>query len=501
MNIDIERQTNTPLKEQVRLAIAQRIRSGLLAPGQRLPSVRQLADQMKISLVTAVQAYRLLENDGLVESIQGKGTFVASPQGPNNPWINHNSNGLDLVHQKMPANPFDWQLTIKDYLPRASFWSQSAVRLPPGILDLATASIHHSLLPLSLLNSSIQQSLREYSSSLGSYAPFQGDPEFLKVIVDYLKAQDLPFETHQLIVTNGTQQGIDLFARTFLGPGDVLAMETPAFSGSIDAFRFSHASIQPIPLDQDGIRIDMLEDLSTRVKIKAIYTVPTYQNPTGAVMSLRRRRQLVEFAEQNDILILEDEPHRELTLSRRNVMNKLPPPLKALDMTGRVVYLKGFSKFLFPGLRLGVIAADGTVYSRLLAAKSIVDLGSPLWLQKALIPFFKHSQLKSYIRKLNQVLVDRSDLVAGKLSAKLSPQVHWQKPSGGMHLWLTLPHALSADSLIPEAHHRGIHFLPGSIFYPGEPESHHLRICWTNLPDADLPKALDILCELLNQSV
>lgn len=489
MNIDIERQTKTPLREQVRQAIAQRIRSGLLEPGQRLPSVRQLSEQLKISLVTAVESYRLLENDGLVESFQGKGVFVSECQGDGR------------LHSHGSNSPFDWQLTVKDYLPQASFWSHSSVRLPTGILDLATASMHHTLLPLSLLNSSIRQSLLDFPSDLGSYAPFQGDALFLQTIAGYLKEQGLPLEAHQLIITNGTQQGIDLFARTFLGPGDVLALETPAFSGAIDAFRFSHCTILPVPTDREGIRVDVLEDLSARVKIKAIYTVPTYQNPTGSVMSLKRRRELLEFALCNDVLILEDEPHRELTLSRTGKSNQPPPPLKVLDSTGRVVYLKGFSKFLFPGLRLGIIAADGTLYNRLLAAKSIVDLGSPLWLQKALIHFFANPQLKRHIQKLNQVLVNRSRLVKDKLAGKLSPRVHWQKPEGGLYLWLTLPPYLSAESLLPEAHHRGIHFLPGSIFYPGEPEFNHLRICWTNLPDRDLPPALDILCELINQSI
>lgn len=486
MHIDIDRNSDINLKEQIRQAITDRIRSGLLTSAQKLPSVRLLASQLSISLITAVEAYRLLEKDGLVETIQGKGTFVTP---------------LSLKGEALPSpvNPFSWQVALNDYLPRASYWSHSAQNLPAGILDLATASIHHSLLPLTLLSSSIKKALQDYPDSLGSYSPFQGDKEFLQVISAYLKSQDINLDSHQLIVTNGTQQGIDLFARTFLGPGDVLAMETPTFSGAIDAFRLTHATIQPVPVDQDGLRVDILEDLSTRVNIKAVYVVPTHHNPTGSLMSIKRRRQLIEFCQQNNVLILEDEPHRELCLTGNK--DKLPSTLKSMDNSGRVIFLKGFSKFLFPGLRLGIIAAEGTVYSRLLAAKSIVDLGSPLWLQKALIPFFTDTRLKKYIQQLNQELLNRSSLVAKKLTSQLNPQVHWHKPSGGMYLWLTLPRSLSADRLVPEAHRRGIHFLPGSIFYPGEPESNHLRICWTNLPGSQLPIALDILCKLINETL
>lgn len=486
--IYIDRKDDLTLKEQVRQAIAQRIRSGLFLPGQQLPSVRTLSNQLRVSLVTAVQAYDLLKKDGLIESRPGKGTFVTHP----------NLDATKLNEQEISANPLAWQLTIKDYLPRASFWFQNQMSVPPGVLDIGNASLHNSLLPLSLLSSAIQQALQEYPNFLANNAPLSGDPEFLEVITDYLKRQGLSFNTQQLIAINGTQQGIDLFARTFLGPGDVVAMETPAFSAAIDAFKLTKTNIQPIPLDREGMRIDILEELSTRMTIKAIYTVPTYQNPTGLVMSLKRRRQLVEFAKQSGIIILEDDPCRELNFCEDTKPSL--PPLKEIDTSGLVVYLKGFSKFLFPGLRLGMMVADGTIYNRLLATKSIVDLGSPLWIQKALIHFFNHPELKKHQQKTKQVLLRRNRMVFEKLTAQLNPKIRWQKPSGGMYLWITLAPSISTDNLIPEAHAQGIHFLPGSIFYPGEPEFNHLRICWTSLSDSDLTKALDILCAFLNES-
>lgn len=491
MNIHLDRHSTVPLKEQIYLDIAQRIRTELFKPGQQLPSVRQYSLQLGVSPLTIVSAYRLLEQAGLARTVHGSGTFVSEQ-----------SRGLFAAPHQIgmsETNPWDWQLTVNDYLPRASMWSQSAVRLPETIIDLATASIHSSLLPISLISASIQKALTLYPDAVGKLSPFSGDPEFIAVIADYLKTCDISLEPHQMLITNGTQQGIDLFCRTFLGPADTIAVETPCFSGAIDAFRLSQATIQAIPVDSQGIRLDVLEELAEKTSIKAIYTVPTYHNPTGTVMPLSRRRELLEFATAHNILILEDEPHRELGFGAST--KKLPPPLKMLDTSGRVIYLKGFSKFLFPGIRLGLLAADGTIYKRLLAAKSIVDLGSPLWLQKSLIPFFQSSQVKKYLSQLNQVLRKRSQLVTETLETNLNPIVKWQKTAAGLYLWLTLPPSVNADSLIPEAHHRGIHFLPSSIFYPGEPAANHLRICWTNLSDQDLPVSLAILCDLLNHAV
>lgn len=483
MLFTLDRSSRASVREQVRLEFAQRIRSGLLEPGQKLPSVRELADTLNISLVTAHQVYKALDREGLTNTMQGKGTFVRETAAAKG--------------ETADASPFDWQLAISDSLPRASFWSQSAVRLPPHILDLATAAVHHSLLPLDLIQESFSQVLEQSSQSLGRYSSFSGDEEFRQAITRYLEQQGVILQPHQLLVTNGTQQGIDLFARTFLGPGEVIAVETPCFSGAIDAFRLARGTLQQIPVDCHGIRIDLLEDLAATMKFKAIYTVPTGQNPTGSVMSMERRKDLLQFARSHNVLILEDEPHREIEFGRRD----LPPPLKALDTSGHVVYLKGFSKFLFPGLRLGILAADGSIFNRLLAAKSITDLGSPLWLQKALIPFFKNPMLSRYLDQLHSILTARRQFSMQLLDQLLDRRIIRPRYFAGIHMWLSMPEHINTDSLIPEAHHRGIHFLPGSIFYAGEPDTNHLRICWTNLADEDLPKALKIVCSLLNDSL
>lgn len=486
MRIVINRQSNVSVREQIYLEIAQRIRSGLLEVNFKLPSVRKLSEELGVSLVTAHQVYKLLDANGLTNTIQGKGTFVRGTR--NVP-----------ADAALPCS-FDWQLSIPDYLPRASFWSQSSVRLPSNILDLASACVHPSLLPTELLKSSVCQALDAYPESLGQYSNFQGDSEFLLVMAQYLQSLSVELKPHQLLVTNGTQQGIDLFARSFLGSGDTIAVEAPCFSGAIDAFRLSHANLQPIPLDQDGIRIDILEDLAAHIRLKAIYTVPTGQNPTGIVMSLSRRQDLLSFAREHNVLVLEDEPHRELEMGSAG-HGTLPPPLKMLDIDGRVIYLKGFSKFLFPGLRLGLLAADGNIYNRLLAAKSIADLGSPLWLQKSLLPFFRSPELLRLIRTMSAALYVRQKYVLKVLDQRLDYRILRPKQSAGLHVWLSMPPGIQTDYLVPEAHRRGIHFLPGSIFYPGEPETNHLRICWTNLKDKDLPKALDLLCGLLNDTV
>lgn len=473
--------------EQICQELISRIRSGLLPPGCRLPSVRELAVTANISLVTAQRVYQRLQQQGLLTTYRGKGSFVAAQRLP--------------LASSRPASLPDttWQHTFPDYLPQASFWAHSAVRLSGAILDLSTASMHHTLLPVELLQASIRHALTSYTAALGNYAPFQGDPQLLAALSQYLAEQGHRLQPEQLMITNGTQQGLDLVARTFLGPDDIIAIESPCFAAAIDVFRFSGAALQPIPLDGDGLRLDKLEEAAATRAIKAIYTVPTYQNPTNCIMPLSRRQELLAFANRHNCLIIEDDPHSELTPPAST--GRLPPSLKSLDTAGRVIYLKGFSKFLFPGLRLGVLAADGIIYDRLLAAKSIADLGSPLWLQKALVYLFSSSALRRHIRRLNRLLWERSMLTAQLLGDHLPPGVSCPPLGGGMHAWLTLPPELAADTLLPAAHRHGIHFLPGSVFYASQPEANHLRLCWTNLAATELPHALHLLCNMLNEEL
>ena len=174
MKILINRQSNVSVREQIYLEIAQRIRSGLLEANFKLPSVRKLSEELGVSLVTAHQVYKLLDANGLTDTMQGKGTFVRGTR-------------IVPAAAALPCS-FDWQLSIPDYLPRASFWSQSSVRLPPNILDLASASVHPSLLPTELLKSSIRQALDTYPEALEQYSNFQGDGEFLLTLAQYLRS-------------------------------------------------------------------------------------------------------------------------------------------------------------------------------------------------------------------------------------------------------------------------------------------------------------------------
>ncbi|MBV7507694.1 PLP-dependent aminotransferase family protein [Bacillus sp. sid0103] len=480
MQIEIQRNAEVSLSKQIYQAIVDRIRSGLLQEGLQLPSVRELSKQLGVSLVTAVKAYRQLEHEGFITSVQGKGTFVKEARKADE-------------ERKDETFSFDWQLSVQDYLPRSQF---GRFHLVPEKINLSSSMIDPGLLPNRYLEREIHQMLSENPRILSQYGEIQGDTELRKAMCEYLKRSGVPSFPENLLVTSGSQQGIDLVARTFVGPGDVVVMEAPTYPGAIDVFRGRGATILTVPVDKDGMRVDILQNLCDKHKPKIIYTIPTFHNPTGAVMTSRRRRQILDIAQGIQSLIIEDDPWGEIYFTK-----KPPAPIKSIDHNGHVIYLKGLSKTLAPGSRIGILAASGTVFNRLLAAKANTDLGSPLLTQKSILSFINSKNMMDHYKKLRTAIKIRRDLVLGLLSEHMPEGVSWQIPEGGLNVWVSLPPWLDSNQVLLEAKNQQLTFLPGSACYPVEHENHHLRISYSFMNESLLKQGVTTLCNILHSQI
>ncbi len=240
------------------------------------------------------------------------------------------------------------------------------------------------------------------------------------------------------------------------------------------------------------MRVDLLHNLCDTYNPKIIYTVPTFHNPTGAVMPTKRRRQILEIARSTQCLVIEDDPCSEIYFER-----KPPASIKSLDKDGHVIYLKGLSKILAPGCRIGILAASGSIFKRLLAAKANADLGSPLLTQKAIIP----KRMMDHLKKLRTALKIRRDLVMEILTQHSPKEVTWFIPKGGLNIWLTLPSWIDTDHFLIEVKNEQITFLPGSACYPTEQENHHLRLSYSYMNEQQLTQGVSTICNLLQSSI
>lgn len=476
MHIEIQRNGEISLSQQIYLSIVGHLRSGLLQDGIQLPSVRDLSKQLGVSLVTVVRAYKKLEEDGFITSAQGKGTFV-------------NAERKEARDTGQEMNSFDWQLSVQDYLPRSQF---ARFHLTPQKIQLSSSMIDPGLLPNRYLEREINQVLANDPRILSRYGEIQGDLQLRNAMVEYLKGSGVPATPDHILVTNGSQQGLDLVARTFVGQGDVVVMEAPTYPGAIDVFRGRGATILTVPVDHQGMRIDILQNLCDKHKPKIIYTIPTFHNPTGAVMSSHRRRQVLDIAQSIHCMIIEDDPWSEIYFDK-----KPPTSIKSMDDYGHVIYLKGFSKTIAPGCRIGVLTASGSLFNRLLAAKANADLGSPLLTQNAILPFIQSKKIMDHLKKLRTALKIRRDLVIELLSQHSPYGVSWVIPEGGLNLWISLPSGVNTNHLLLEAKKQQLTFLPGSACYPVELENHHLRISYSYMSEELLQQGVKTLCNIL----
>ncbi|MDT8862862.1 PLP-dependent aminotransferase family protein [Alkalihalobacillus sp. MEB130] len=480
MHIEIQRNADTSLTKQIYHSILDHIRSELLEDDLQLPSVRELSKQLGVSLVTVVKAYQKLEHEGFITSVQGKGTFIRKTK-------------IEEAEKKEGTLSYDWQLSVQDYLPRSQFARYHQV---PEKIHLSSNMIDPGLLPNRYLEQEIHKMLSNNPRVLSQYGEIQGDKELRQAMHEYLKRMDVPTTPDHILVTSGSQQGIDLIARTFVGPGDVVVMEAPTYPGAIDVFRGRGATILTVPVDSDGMRVDLLQNLCDKYNPKIIYTVPTFHNPTGAVMPTKRRRQILEIAQSIHCLVVEDDPCSEIYFDK-----KPPTSMKSLDQYGHVIYLKGLSKTLAPGCRIGILAASGSIFKRLLAAKANTDLGSPLLTQKAITPFITSKRMMDHLKKLRTALKIRRDLVLEILVNHSPEEVSWFVPKGGLNVWLTLPTWINTDHLLLEAKKEQITFLPGSACYPTEQENHHLRLSFSYMNEQQLTEGVTTICNLIQSAI
>lgn len=471
MHIDLVRSGSKSLPKQISETLGQRITSGLLQPGTRLPSVRQLASSLKVSQVTVSKAYDELESRGHIVCSQGKGCFVADKE-------------------NMSADPgSSWQKGYDDYLPRAQLWRNFDYLGAEYPFHLA--AIHGELLPLRNIGDTMSTLVTGQPELMASYGNFQGDFELREVMQRHLQARGISLSSSELMITSGAQQGIDLVARTFVGPGDTVYLEAPSYTGAIDVFAGRGAEMIFVPTDNDGMRVDALTRLCDRRPPKLIYTVPTFQNPSGVTMSITRRQRLLELARSYRCLIVEDDPFSDLYFR-----TPPPPSIKSMDEEGHVVYMKSFSKVIAPGCRIACVAAGGDILSRLIAAKSASDLGSPLLTQRAVLPFIAR-QYDSYVAQLRKALRARMEKASKLLKQYAPPGVIWNIPEGGLNLWLQLPPLTDIGKLHEQAEQEGISFLPGDVCYAGNSPSRHIRLCYSQMTEDGMERGLRLFLNLL----
>ncbi|PAB60175.1 aminotransferase-like domain-containing protein [Anaeromicrobium sediminis] len=496
MKILINRNSSITILEQIYTEIENRIRSGILKPETRLPSIRKMCEELHVSPMTIVKVYNNLAEAGLVEKVHGRGTFVRSrikDLSASQVELGFGLEGLMGNELKEELDNSHWQDQIQDYISRGSFRYNVSLSPKYNGSNLSIAALGQSYLPTADIFNKFTQNMDKDLNDLGRYPPIEGDLKMREAVREYVLERNIHTQSKNIIIASGSQLAINLVAMTYIGPGDVVVVGAPTFPGAIDVFKNRGAHIVEVPVDDNGMDTLALLSVCETYKVKLVYTMPSFQNPTGAVMTLERKQMILELADEHNFIILEDDVWSEVAFEGT------PEPLKAMDRHERVIYICGFSKVYGPAYRLSAIIASGSLYVRLVTAKSNLDFGAPSISQKFLAPYLNSLEQKQFILNLKYELKQLRDRLYKLLKENLPTYVKVQKPKGGMLFWITFPIDYNCHLL----HYRAvmecnISFLPGEFCYAEKRGSNQLRLCFTFLEESLVTESIKILCRLMD---
>ncbi|CAN5626347.1 PLP-dependent aminotransferase family protein [soil metagenome] len=377
----------------------------------------------------------------------------------------------------------------------------SAARSRPDVISLAGGHPDTSIFEEETLERAAFAFARDGATAL-QYGPSGGLPATREVVVEVMRAERMPTGCENVLVTNGAQQGLELMGKVFLEEGDAVLTEAPTYFGALNAFAAYRPQILPIPMDGRGMRVDAAREAVERareagMRVKFVYTIPNFQNPSGVTMAADRRRELLELAREHDLLILEDNPYGMLRFE-----GEAPPNLMALEggRPERVIYLGTFSKIFAPGVRLGWMHAHPTILEKARQAKKGADLGPSNLSQVITVAYFRSGEWLGYLDRLKVSYRQRRDAMLDALSEFMPGDVRWSNPEGGFFVWLTLPEGLDATELVPEALERNVVYVPGADFYPEGSVRNGLRLSYSFAGPAQVRRGVQLLAGVIREA-
>jgi len=332
----------------------------------------------------------------------------------------------------------------------------------PDVISLSGGMPDVTRVPAAAAADAAHDAVMHEGAAALQYGSSEGRVELRDVIVELMAEIGVRLTHDDLVVTAGAQQALDLLAKTFLDPGDVVITEGPTYVGALQAFSAYQPRVVCIPMDEHGMRVDVLEAELKKLGhrgAKFIYTIPNFQNPAGVTLSPERRRRLLELAREYDIPVIEDDPYGRLRFGGGHAK-----PLRALD--DDVIYLGTFSKIFAPGLRLGWVAAPRPILAKLLLVKQAADLCGSAFAQVTAERYFAGTRWRRVLQGLVKSYHERRDAMIAALEEHFPPEAHWTEPDGGFFVWVELPLFVDATTMLAEAVERSVTFTPGDAFFP-----------------------------------
>jgi len=478
LNPDSEHPLHRQLTEELRRVIL----TGRLLSGQRLPSTRALAQSLSISRTTVTQSYEQLLSEGYLETRRGSGTFVCS-QLPD-----------DLLHSE-PVSSITSSPVSSIQLSR---YGAHLAETPFALLPEPTTEISFRYgrpalkhFPVGLWRKLLVRHCREDSTWLDYASDPQGYYPLRMAISQYLaRARAVTCTPEQIILVNGTQQALDLILRILLEPGETIAIEDPGYLSARRVFLSHHATLLPIPVDRLGLQVEKLTKETTPIRL--VYVTPSHQFPTGAVLSLPRRLELLKWAQQTETLILEDDYDSEYRYRERPI-----PALQGLDHSDSVLYVGTFSKVLFPSLRIGYLVLPPRLVSLMTYGKWLSDRQLPMLEQRVLTDFITEGHLDSHIRKMRSHYDLCRQVLVRALKDHFGDRVTILGEQAGIHVMVKFSIGLNETEIHQKAESVGVGLMPARPHYLRQGEEAEFVLGYGELDEATISEGILRLAQIV----
>ena len=371
----------------------------------------------------------------------------------------------------------------------------------PGVISFAGGLPNPKAFPIEDIKEIINKVLEEESIKALQYGATGGLADFREELVKYVKRFGIETKFDNLFITVGSQQALDLVGRVFIDEGDVVFVGLPTYLGAINAFLAYGAKFVGIPLDENGMRVDILEGKIKELKkkgekLKMIYTVPTFQNPAGVELSEERRKRMIEIANEHNLIIVEDEPYERLRFEGK--------PLKAIksyDKEERVIYMATFSKILAPGLRLAYVIGGEELSKKMVLAKQSMDLCTPGISQAIAYHYIKNGYIERHLPKIIEMYKRKRDIMLDALEKYFPQGCRWTRPKGGMFLWVELPKHISTVEMLKDAINEKVAYVNGKAFHVDGSGENTMRLNFTNPEDEMIEEGIKRLAKVIKKRI
>jgi GntR family transcriptional regulator/MocR family aminotransferase len=488
--LKIQRDGELPIFQQIIQQVMDLIEDDALQEGESLPSSRKLAQSLGLDRTTVQRAYLELGALGYLESCPGSYTRVRRRAKVVTPQASQKKSKINWQEKAVPECEYLYHRFL-EYCP------ESAENMPPDLINLSPLDLDHRIFPVTEFRRCLNQVLVNMGSKLLSYGEYQGFEPLRQDIAHRLQIHGISVTPDEILITNGAQQAIELILKLLGSRQSYIAIEEPTYANVIPLIHLQGLQISGIPMESYGMNLRVLEDIMNNQKPALVYTIPNFQNPTGITTSQAHREQLLTICEKHSVPLIEDGFEEEM-----KYFGKVVLPIKSMDKQKVVIYLSTFSKVLFPGIRMGWIAADKECIARLTAIKRFCDLSSSNVIQAALSAFIRNGYYDIHLRRMHRTFRKRMLIALEALEMFMPENVKWTKPDGGYTIWVSLSYSYGTENTFKKTLiNNGVLVSPGIYYFYGSKEQKYFRISISSLNEKEIPEGIKRLGNALRQLI